>query len=93
MRAQRAPLVYVSFTEDYSTMSLRYVTDAAESGGAIHAHDIRRVESSRATRAFLTGFNLSGLTCGDDDPFHGMRADGTVNKRLGLEMGNWLLRL
>ena len=30
--------------------------------GAIHAHDISRIESSRAPRAFLTGFHLGGLS-------------------------------
>ena len=62
-------------------------------GGAIHAHDISWIESSRAARAFLTGLHFGGLSSRDHDPLHGVRANRTVNKRLGLEMGYRLLRL
>jgi hypothetical protein len=86
-------MVFVSFTEDYITMSLRDVTDASVLGGAIHAHDVSRIESCRTSRAFLTGLYFGGLACGDDNPFHGVGADRTVNKSLGLEMGHGLLRL
>ena len=62
-------------------------------GGAIHAHDVRWIESSRAARAFLTGLYLSRLSRGDDDPLHGVRANGTVYKRLGLVAGHRRSRL
>jgi hypothetical protein len=41
----------------------------------------------------LTGFHLGGLAAADDDSFHGVGTDGTVNKRLVLELGHGLLRL
>src|SRR5580704_16259013 len=60
---------------------------------AIHAHYVSRIESRRATRAFLTGFHLRGLSCRDHNPFHRVRADGTVNKCLGLVLRHRVLRL
>jgi hypothetical protein len=56
----------------------------------IHAHNIRRVKSCRAPRAFLTGFHLGGFSRRNHNPFHGVRADGTVNKSLGLVLAHWL---
>jgi hypothetical protein len=56
----------------------------------IHAHDVTRIECSRASRAFLTGFHLGGLSRRDHDPLHRMRADGTVNKCLSLVFGHRL---
>jgi hypothetical protein len=59
----------------------------------IHPHNIGWIQRRRAPRAFLTGFHLGGFSRRDYYPFHGVRADGTVNKCLGFEMGHGLLRL
>ena len=62
-------------------------------GCPVHAHDVSRIERSRASGAFLTRLHLGALARGHHDSFHGVRTDGTVNKRLGLELRHWRLRL
>ena len=57
---------------------------------AIQPHDISRIERSRAPGALLTRFYLGGLPRRDHNPFHCVRANGTVNKCLDLVLGHRL---